>query len=318
MQRCYLCDSNSLEVIRDKLRHGIKRDVLKCGSCGLIYLQPNDDNLQKYYGTEYRDSYTPTINKEYKYSSDAMFKTSLPLQERRIERTRHLFDRKSNILEVGASAGHFSYSIKDMVACRTVIELNQSDANYIRKKQGIPVYTTPIEETDLHEESFDGIFAFQMLEHVPDPRDFLKTLAKYVKPGGFIYVEVPNIDDALLSAYKLDEGYADFYFREPHLYYFSSNTLKKLFFQSGFDGATSTCQDYNFLNAINWIQNDVPQDSVEISQYPPRLVTNESAPKEVRERLNKWMLGVDREYQDLLNSLNIGNVVTFTGVKRKV
>lgn len=312
--QCYLCDNENVDVIRTKLRHDIKRDVLECNECGLIYLRQNNDNLQEYYRADYRDKHTPSIINE--YTSDMQFKTSLPLQNRRIERIKHLFNSESHILEVGASAGHFCYSIKDMVASRTVIELNQADANYVREKQNIPVYTTPIEETDLPKGCFDGIFAFHMLEHVPDPRNLLTTLAEYLKPGGFISVEVPNIDDALLSAYKLEKGFADFYFREPHLYYFSPNTLKELFLQSGFDGETSTCQDYNFLNAINWIQNDTPQASVEISLYPPQLVDNKDVPDDIRERLNEWILGVDKEYKELLNSLNIGNGVVFTGIKR--
>jgi len=314
MDTCYLCDDDSVSVIRTKLRRGIERDVLSCSKCGFIYLRPNNDNLGKYYGTDYRDKYTPSIDK--KYDSDAMFKASLPLQNRRIERSKHLFNKDSNVLEVGASSGHFSYAIKDMVATRTVIELNLSDAEYIRQKQGISVYTTPIEETDIPKESFDGIFAFQMLEHVPNPRKFLTTLSEYIKPGGFIHVEVPNINDALLSAYKLNKGFADFYFREPHLYYFSVDTLKELFSQSGFDGEASTCQDNNFLNTINWIQNDKPQDSVETSQYPPILVNNKDVNDEIRGKLNKWILGVDREYQSLLNSLKIGDVALFLGTKK--
>jgi|SaaInlV_150m_DNA_4_1039716.scaffolds.fasta_scaffold03086_1 2-polyprenyl-3-methyl-5-hydroxy-6-metoxy-1,4-benzoquinol methylase len=314
MSKCYLCNDDNVSVIRTKLRRDIERDILSCNKCGFIYLRPNNDNLGKYYGTDYRNKYTPSIDKQ--YDSDAMFNASLPLQKRRIERSKHLFNKKSNVLEVGASSGHFSYAIKDMVATRTIIELNLSDAEYIRQKQDIPVYTTPIEETDLPKESFDGIFAFQMLEHVPDPRKFLATLAEYVKPGGFIHVEVPNINDALLSAYKLNKGFADFYFREPHLYYYSIDTLKEMLFQSGFDGDTSTCQDNNFLNTVNWIQNDKPQENVQISQYPPELVSNNEAPDKIKEKLNKWILGVDREYQSLLNSLDIGDVAVFLGTKK--
>ena len=40
--------------------------------------------------------------------------------------------------------------------------------------------------------SFDVVCAFQTLEHVPEPVAFASELARYLRPGGILVIEVPN------------------------------------------------------------------------------------------------------------------------------
>ena len=39
---------------------------------------------------------------------------------------------------------------------------------------------------------FDAVCAFQVLEHVPDPRGFLEGMLKVLRPGGKLVLSVPN------------------------------------------------------------------------------------------------------------------------------
>ena len=61
MMNCYLCSGRSLTVLRTKLRHGITRNVLECRDCGLVYLQPREENLQRFYSEDYRDKHSPGV-----------------------------------------------------------------------------------------------------------------------------------------------------------------------------------------------------------------------------------------------------------------
>jgi len=157
---------------------------------------------------------------------------------------------------------------------------------------------------------------FDVLEHIEDPINFLKTVRKYIKPNGLVYIEVDNINDSLLSVYGVKE-YADFYYREPHLFYFGPHTLKGVAERSGFTGKIKSLQQYNFLNQINWILTGKPQGSASEGMSIPVLVKSEHANEEIRIAFNEWIKRVDYEYKQLLNRYNIGDVIIFMGKRTK-
>jgi len=47
------------------------------------------------------------------------------------------------------------------------------------------------------------ICAFQVLEHVSNPMEFIQQALRFLKKDGVLYFEFPNRFDALVSTYKL-------------------------------------------------------------------------------------------------------------------
>ena len=43
-------------------------------------------------------------------------------------------------------------------------------------------------------QSFDSVFAFEVIEHVPDPRRFIEEIVRVTRPGGAITISTPNAD----------------------------------------------------------------------------------------------------------------------------
>jgi SAM-dependent methyltransferase len=84
------------------------------------------------------------------------------------------------------------------------------------------VICATLQEARLPSMSFDVLTAWDVLEHVPDIADFMRRCAVLLRQGGYLFVNVPDLDSApskLLGA------------RWPlllpeHLNYFNRNTLK--------------------------------------------------------------------------------------------
>jgi hypothetical protein len=151
---------------------------------------------------------------------------------------------------------------------------------------------------------------------MPDPLTFLKTVRRYLKPSGSLYVEVPNVDDALLSAYKV-EAYADFWYREPHLFNFSPTTLKQLMAKAGFVGNILSVQRYGFFNHLHWLLVGKPQPSAKVAMSSLQLARDETVPAEAREQLNKWAEKIDAEYRQILKKHGLSESIGFIAQRGK-
>lgn len=57
---------------------------------------------------------------------------------------------------------------------------------------GIAIHDVATLNEDQWEGSFDHITLSHVLEHVPNPQQLLKVLSRWLKPGGSLYLELPN------------------------------------------------------------------------------------------------------------------------------
>lgn len=277
----------------------------------MVYLEPSDGTRQFYTGKTYRKKYGPVLGKA--SNAKAVFDTYSPQQALIIAELRGILRKDMRVLDVGCSAGQFLNALKGRVKTRIGLELNADDVAFIRKRLDFSVYNEPIEQVCIKEGPFDLVTALQVLEHVEHPVDFLRHLGKNLKKNGYLYLELPNIDDVLLSQYKVS-GYIDFYYREPHLSYFSAKTLARALKEAGFKGRIKTVQRYSLLNHIHWIQAGQPQPDFRAGNKTPKL----AAGKDIKSKaLNAFIARTDAGYKALIGELGLGESLIFLGKKIK-
>jgi len=108
------------------------------------------------------------------------------------------------ILEVGCGPGFFiKNAIKKLKGGEVKgIELNKSNIQQAFENN-LPIEYADVRELAANGESFDAVCSFQVLEHVPQPRDFLKAIVKVLEPRGKLIICVPNKDSFLKHQYNL-------------------------------------------------------------------------------------------------------------------
>lgn len=308
--KCALCNSTKHTIIRDTLRYDIKRKVLRCEDCGFVFLEEKNDSANFYSSKEYRVNYGPDLKKV--SNSEDIFKTYFPHQGPTIEEIKHFLTPTTSVLDVGCSTGHFLASLKGMVETRVGLELSKDAADFIHTHLDFPVYSDPIQEVSITECPFDLVTSLQVLEHVPNPIDFIKHLGCQLKPNGYLYLELPNLDDSLLSCYQIS-GYADFYFREPHVSYFTRDTLFLAIKSAGFVGKIKTVQRYNIINHLNWILTGKPQENFNLGNGVPKIATAENIDPLLKSELNDFIVKADRDYKKIIEKYGVGECLTFLG-----
>ncbi len=98
------------------------------------------------------------------------------------------------VLDVGCGDGAFLGNCVASGASAVGLELNPAAVVQARSA-GLEVLDCQVEShLEANRGTYDLVCAFQVLEHVEAPLDFLNALAALVKPGGRLIVGVPNGD----------------------------------------------------------------------------------------------------------------------------
>jgi 2-polyprenyl-3-methyl-5-hydroxy-6-metoxy-1,4-benzoquinol methylase len=98
-------------------------------------------------------------------------------------------------LEIGCGTGSFMALVQERLGIKMEgLELNpKATADALRR--GLPVREARVEDLARELPSvYDAICSFQVLEHVPSPREFLEACCTLLKPGGRLLLGVPNAE----------------------------------------------------------------------------------------------------------------------------
>ena len=243
---CKLCGNNESSLVQIGVRHDPEAEIRRCATCDLVFLspQPSQEALDHYYATVYREDYDLT-EVEKRHQND------LAEAYLRVQRLLPQLTPETRLLEVGSGSGAFLYAVRPYVKEVIGVEPDSATRRWIQQTLGIKMLGE-IPQDGSEKAAFDVAVSFHVLEHAPDPVNFLSGLRKVLRPEGALAVEVPNVDDALVAVYRVP-AYLQFYFQKPHLYYFSQRTLALALEKAGYHATIGGIQRYDLSNHMRWM-----------------------------------------------------------------
>ncbi len=113
--------------------------------------------------------------------------------------------RGRQVLHVGCGAGEISRYIADQNNQVSGTEINP-EAAFLAAKKGISVkICDPEKGLPFENESFDAVFAGEILDHIYDTRFLFDEMARVLRPGGILLVSAPNLN-SLANRLKVLNG----------------------------------------------------------------------------------------------------------------
>jgi len=103
----------------------------------------------------------------------------------------------------------------------------------VSREHGVRIHTGDFFELGLPGDHYDCIFADQVLEHLKSPGDYLREFYRILRPGGILFIGVPNIESiscklkTLRGKLGLKKNRGEHYACFHHLFYYSPATLKR-------------------------------------------------------------------------------------------
>ncbi len=275
---CPLCESKILLLITTKVRFGNEADVYKCKDCALTFLDQNSFNFpDDFYEKKYHQTYLTHVEPD-ALNPQVYYEKMKKTTKIWADKFKKMLNGNEIVLDIGCSTGHFIDQVKDKTGEIFGYELNKNEVDFCRNVLGLDVSDQPLNER-FDEGTFDYVIMIYVLEHIADPKQFLQSIKKYLKPTGNIIILVPNIQDALVNFYDIPK-FRTFYYCIEHLFYYSPTTIKKLFDYIGFKCAIEVIQEYPITNHLNWAYRRAPSDSLASRKGFPDISLNDNTPIE--------------------------------------
>ena len=110
--------------------------------------------------------------------------------------TTQLLPQNGKLLDVGCGNGAFLRAFGQQFGEWEMagLELDEKHKDLIEAIPGVTTFYTG--SIDNVHDTFDIIVLIHALEHIPHPVEYLKSLRKYLKPDGLLFIEVPDLENS--------------------------------------------------------------------------------------------------------------------------
>ena len=228
MKECPLCKSKKNELLYTNSRGDKYLENYVCDNCGFIYTYPRISNeevnrlyLDGEFSKEARKSSEPDLNKFIQTETRALER--LHLLEQKLP---GFFSFPKTCLEIGCGTGSFLWLLKSRGHKVKGIEPDSIFVSNAAKKYNIDLETLLFDDFN-DSQTFDFICNFHVIEHVLDPRSFVKKMYEKLNTNGSVYIECPTIDDIYTNDLNT-------FFWDVHVNTFSNRSLPWLLESEGF------------------------------------------------------------------------------------
>lgn len=229
----------------------------QCSECGIVFLHPimTPEEEREFYGAKFAE-YMAARGQAGGADPEQSFEKWRPEGERRRTLLAPWLHHGMRVLEIGSATGFLLDAIRPHVGDELVgIEPGDEFREFSARQLGLEVHS---ERGAVAGRVFDLVLAYYVVEHLRDPVGELSQWRELLAPGGLLAIEVPNVDDALVRYWQVQE-FDRFYWQKAHYFNYSHQTLTMVLEMAGFtDVNTVPVQRYDISNHIHWLWKGKP------------------------------------------------------------
>ncbi len=219
---CPICEADHTRLIQQRRERGLRFNTVVCLTCGLAYHQPPilDQDRQKLEVSPSQWHTGTGITSRQRRKLERRWANQWPLLQ-------PFFQPGLRVLEIGCSWGLTLHHLQEKGAQVLGVEPDPEQAAHAQRQGGMRIIQARFEELDLPGEKFDLIMASHVIEHFPQPLEFLRGAREMAQAQTRLLLETPNILAPKVSPRRV--------FSLAHNFYFSPQTLQWLLLKAGWE-----------------------------------------------------------------------------------
>lgn len=205
-RKCPICNSENLQGYAiDTVRKGPHISRVQCNSCKLVFANPMADEkeLEEYYTHYYEKDHYEAMN--YKALILNHFSRIQGLQPVSIKKEARYLNELvagSRFLDVGCGLG-LGLAYANQFDCELyATEFDQGALDFVSEHFAVKTFKGDVWSANFPDNFFDFIHISHVIEHVLDPRAYVREMKRIVKPGGIIAIGTPDITSNLYKLYR--------------------------------------------------------------------------------------------------------------------
>lgn len=199
--------------------------MVRCSSCRFIYLnpRPTSRSLLRFY-QDYLPGGESSVE-AWQGMMQSIFQKAANLIER--------YKKRGRLLDVGAGFGFFLSEMRGRGWEVAGVEISQKAMDYAKDALGLTLHLGPLEKVGFPESDFDVVSGFYIIEHLPQPMEFLKECYRILKPGGLLLLRYPHTTPIknFLRFFRIENRLYDL---PAHLSDFSPEMIQQCLEKAGF------------------------------------------------------------------------------------
>ncbi len=181
---CLFCGSSDKKHYH-KYGNELQFTYVLCKNCKLVYQSPRPKYDEAFIEAAYGQYFL--FEPDYEYTGKELKQFNEELNEICKHDTE-----KTSILDVGSAMGAFLKAAEGYYSKRTGIDASEVMVKFVKQKLNIPVFCEMYDELDI-QEKFSCIHMSHVIEHIPNPVEWLKKSEELLTKNGVLVIAVPNM-----------------------------------------------------------------------------------------------------------------------------
>ena len=189
---CPICGKEDYKF-HEKIGYKHKFQYVKCKNCTNVFLNPRPAYDQDYLDTAYSVYGMDSLHVKHEGQLSNQEEESVRRYEIVVKYLEDNYNKKGKILDLGCGTGLFLLSAKRRGWDTYGIDISEPMTTFARESFGIPTQAGQFQDLDLTEwGKFDVIYCSHVIEHIPNPNEWMQVFRKHLKDDGVLVLNVPN------------------------------------------------------------------------------------------------------------------------------